>query len=395
MLRVLNDVLCSMDRGDLTLLVLLDLSAAFDIIDHGLLLSRLHREAGASGAVLRWFQSYLTDRTQCVIVNSAASQSTVLSCGVPQGSVLGPILFSLYTSKLGSIIESHGLCRKLFADDTELYKSFHPDDVSACAAVQEVESCCLAIKSWMSSNRLKLNDSKTEVILCGSDANLQKVTVNAIKVGDADIVFSDSVRDLGLILDSTLSMTSHIASIVRSCFFALRQLGQLRPYLNKETSKTVAVALIQSKLDYCNSCLWGVNDNQLKRLQKVQNSAARIVTRTKKSDHITPVLRDLHWLPVEKRIEHKLLSIVYSCVEGTAPAYLQELVPKHAPSRPLRSSSQSLLRVPSVDGHKKKSQGARSFECVAPKLWNSLPQTLRDCRTKGSFKRQLKAFLFN
>ena len=395
LLRVLSDVLCSADRGDLTLLVLLDLSAAFDVIDHELLLSRLQNEAGISGTALRWFNSYLEDRTQRVVVNQASSRDTPLTCGVPQGSVLGPILFSLYTSQLGRIVENHGISRKTFADDTELYKSFKPDPSACGDAIRAVEDCCLTVKSWMAANRLKLNDEKTEAILCGSNTSLRKVDIESIKVGVSDIPLSNTVRDLGFFIDNNLTMVPHIGTVVRACFFHLRALGQLRPQLNKRTANAVAVSLIQSRLDYCNSCLWGLPQNQLQRLQKVQNTAARIVSGIKKSDHITPVLKDLHWLPVTKRIDHKILSLAYSCMEGTAPHYLQELVPKHVSTKGLRSSSQSLLKVPSVDGHKKKSFGVRSFESAAPYLWNKLPQSLRDSGKKESFKRSLKTFLFN
>ena len=393
-LRVLNDVLCSADRGDLTLLVLLDLSAAFDLIDHQLLLSRLQHEVGLVDTTLAWFSSYLSERKQHVQVNSSSSSETTLTCGVPQGSVLGPILFSLYTTQLGKIIQNHGLSRKLFADDTEIYKSFHPSQSATSEAVKEVEECCGDVKSWMLSNRLKLNDSKTEAMLCGSESNLAKVNLSSIKVGSADISLSDVVRDLGVLVDKRLTMVDHINSVVKSTNFSLRSLGQLRPHLNNETARTVAVALIQSKLDYCNSCLYGLPKSQLHRLQMIQNKAARIVSRTKKFDHISPVLRDLHWLPVEKRIDHKILSLAYGCTEGSAPRYLCDIVPKATSARNLRSESHLLLRRPSIDGHRKKTLGARSFESAAPKLWNDLPQTLRDCDSKVSFKRQLKTFLF-
>ena len=379
----------------MTLLVLLDLSAAYDVIDHKLLLDRLRNEAGIVGTALSWFQSYLSDRTQRVIVQNATSGNHALTCGVPQGSVLGPVLFSFYTSQLGQIIERHGVCRKLFADDTELYKSFRPDPVSAANAVQAIEACCVEVKAWMSSNKLKLNDDKTEAILCGSETSLKKVTLESITVGVSEIPLSTTVRDLGLILDRSLSMVPHINKVVKTCFLHLRALGQLRPHLNRKTANTVAVSLIQSRLDYCNSCLWGLPQSQLQRLQRVQNTAARIVARSKKSDHITPLLRDLHWLTVLKRIDHKLLSLTYGCFDSTAPSYLQELIPKHVPTRGLRSSSQSRLRVPSIEGHRKKSLGARSFECAAPQLWNSLPLALREATSRESFKRQLKTFLFN
>ena len=205
-LRVLNDVLCSADRGDLTILVLLDLSAAFDVIDHELLLSKLQYEMGITETALHWFISYLAERTQSVCINQTISKATPLICGVPQGSVLGPILFAAYTSQLGKIIESHGLSHKLYADDTQLYKSFHPDRNACAAAFNEVEECCLAVKSWMSANKLKLNDDKTESILCGPDSNLRKVYIRSIKVGASDIILVNIVRDPGFIIDNKITM---------------------------------------------------------------------------------------------------------------------------------------------------------------------------------------------
>ena len=394
-LRVMNDVLCSADRGDLTILVLLDLSAAFDVINHDLLLSRLQYEMGITDTALHWFTSYLADRTQRVSINQTLSKATSLICGVPQGSVLGPILFAVYTSQLGRIIDSQGLSRKLYADDTQLYKSFHPDHNACAAAVNAVEECCLAVKAWMTANKLKLNDDKTEAIMCGSNFNLRKVDIPSIKVGASDIFLSNTVRDLGFIIDSKLTMGPHISTVVRACSFHLRALGQLRPLINKKTANAFAVATIQSRLDYCNSCLWGLPQKQLDRLQKVQNTAARIVSRVKKHDHITPILKELHWLPVTKRIDHKIMSLTYGCVEGTAPAYLKELIPKHVPLRMLRSSTQSLLEIPGLEGHRKKTLGVRSFESVAPTLWNGLPETLKNSVSKKAFKKNLKTFLFN
>ena len=240
------------------------------------------------------------------------------------------------------------------------------------------------MKSWMSANKLKLNDDKTEAILCGSDSNLRKVDIPSIKVGASDIILANTVRDLGFIIDNKLTIASHISTVVRACSFHLRALGQLRPLIDKQTANAIAVAIIQSRRDYCNSCLWGVPKNQLERLQKVQNTAARFVSGVKKYDHIS----ELHWLPVTKRIDHKILSLAYECVDGTAPSYLREIVPKHVPLRMLRSSTQSFLRVPRLDGHRKKTLGVRSFESVSLSLWNSLPETLKKTlRLKNSARK--------
>ena len=154
--------------------------------------------------------------------------------------------------------------------------------------------------------------------ICGSRASQFKVPVDSVHVEQSVIPFSDAVRDLGFFLDKNLLMTNRISSIVRSCFFHLLSLGKLRQYLNRETANTNAVSLVLPRLHYCNSCLWGMPKNKLLRLQRVQNTASRIITQTKRSDRIVPILRELHWLPVEMEIDYKILSLVYSCMNGRA-----------------------------------------------------------------------------
>ena len=144
-------------------------------------------------------------------------------------------------------------------------------------------------------------------------------------------------------------MTNHITLIVRSCFFHVRCFGKLHQYLNRKTGNAIALSLVQSWLVYCSSCLRSMRKNQLLRLQRFQNTAARIATQTKRSDHITPILHELHWLPVEMRIDYKILSLVYSCIKDVAPQYLRALLSRYPPVRHLRSSIQSRLRIPSVD----------------------------------------------
>ena len=330
------------------------------------------------------------------MVDHSTSCSSDVLYGVPQGSVLGPLLFSLYVRQLGIIIERHGLRRQLFADDTGLYDSVQPNSDSVSVAVQNMELCCQEIKQWMASNKLMLNDDKSEVLLCGSKSGLSKVSVDSVVVGDCSVAPSKKVRDLGLILDSGLTLQDHISSVVRTCSFHLRTLGKLRPLISQHAANSIAVGLILSRLDYCNSCLWALPQQELRRLQLVQNTAARIVTRTRKSEHISPVLRDLHWLPVVKRVDYKVLCLAFKCFNGLAPGYLSELVPNYAPARSLRSSSQSRMRIPSAsDHHQKKHFGFRAFSNAAPSLWNSIPLTLRQCDSLPAFRKQLKTHLFN
>ena len=190
-------------------------------------------------------------------------------------------------------------------------------------------------------------------------------------------------------------MVPHINKVVKNCFYFLRLLRKLRPFLTLSAANSIALALVMSRVDYCNSALWGLPAAQISRLQQIQNMAARIVTRKKISDHITPILKALHWLPVRQRIDHKVLSLTYSCIHGTAPTYLQELIPVYRPARNLRSASSLRLRLPSTDDTRKKRFGGRSFKNAAPKLWNSLPESVKEAVSTSSFQKRLKTHLFS
>uniref|UniRef100_UPI003AF500BA reverse transcriptase domain-containing protein n=1 Tax=Thiolapillus sp. TaxID=2017437 RepID=UPI003AF500BA len=166
-LKLMNDVLHALDNGDVSLLTLLDLSAAFDTIDHNILLQRLEHLYGISGTPLNWFRSYLSNRTQTVIINNKLSQPSMLNFGVPQGSVLGPILFILYTKPLTTLIRQHSIANQSFADDTQLYNSWRPDQIDA--SVQSMQDCISDVKTRMTAIKLKLNDDKTEPLLTASN----------------------------------------------------------------------------------------------------------------------------------------------------------------------------------------------------------------------------------
>ena len=191
LLRILNDLLVMIDGGNNAVLVLLDLSAAFDTLDHTLLLQRLHAEIGLDGSALDWFSSYLSCRSQQVLVGHALTAETPLLCGVPQGSVLGPLLFSLYTRQLGDLFDKFCIDYHFFADDSELYSCLPTEPEPALSALRNVESCCQQIKIWMTKNKLKLNEQKTEVLLCGPSSRGETVPVDCLSVGEASIPFSN------------------------------------------------------------------------------------------------------------------------------------------------------------------------------------------------------------
>lgn len=243
----------------------------------------------------------------------------------------------------------------------------------------------------MSSHYLKLNEDKTDVIVLTTPTVAPVVNIKSIQLGVAEVDIADTVRDLGIILDSRLKLQEHINTITKRAFHQLYRIGRIRKYLTNDTAKSLVHALVLSKLDYCNVLLYGVPDCLLNKLQRVQNHAARLITGTHKYDHITPALYSLHWLPVEQRITYKLLLLTFKALNGLAPEYICDLLEPYKPCRSLRSSAQNLLKEPSF---RLKTYGARSFQCAAPRSWNHLPNSMRTVTNLQTFKKNLKTELF-
>ncbi len=219
LIRVTNDLLLSSDRGCISLLVLLDLSAAFDTIDHNILLNRLENFVGISGSALAWFKSYLSDRHQFVAVNEEVSYRSQVQYGVPQGSVLGPLLFTLYMLPLGNIIRKHGVSFHCYADDTQLYISSRPGETHQ---IEKLMECIVDIKNWMTSNFLLLNSEKTEVLIIGPKTPTSNNLEHCLTLDGCSVNSSSSVRNLGVLFNSNLSFDSHVSSICKTAFFILK-----------------------------------------------------------------------------------------------------------------------------------------------------------------------------
>jgi hypothetical protein len=388
LVRVQNDIICAVGEQRVILLVLLDLSAAFDTVDHHLLLAILE-QLGIQATALQWFSSYLENRHQSVYIKGQKSDTKLLNSGVPQGSVLGPTLFTLYTASLGQLLRKYNMNYHLYADDTQVYITCRPQHIDS--AISQIETCIASVKRWMSTHHLKLNDNKTEFLVISSKPLSKRFKPPLVHIGESVITPSTSAKNIGVIMNSCASMDDHISSICKSSFLYIRNIGKLKPYLDRASLETIIHAFITTKLDYCNSLFCGISKSQLSRLQRVQNTVARILTGFKKSDHITPILFSLHWLPVEERVKFKVLIMVHKVVFGSAPQYLKELLHIQSSGRTLRSSNQYLLSVPFT---KSSLVQNCAFSVAGPRLWNSLPVQLRSTPSLPQFKKQLKTFLF-
>ena len=388
LLRIANDLLQILDSGSTTVLTLLDLSAAFDTIDHHIIFRRLEITYGISGTALDWFVSYLTGRRQYVSIGDSSSTTRQLCCGVPQGSVLGPVLFVLYTSPVTEIIRNHDLNYHVYADDTQIYSTNSTMDLSQ--KISTTETCINDVSIWMSANKLKLNETKTEVIYIRGNGN--KTSMPHLNIGGNKIEACSKAKNLGVTLDTCLSMTCQISNTRKNLIFVLKNIAHIRPFLTQNATEKLILSLIFSKIDYCNSLYFGTTSSNIQRLQSIQNNAARLVVNKKGRQHeARPILKELHWLPIEQRIEYKAATLVFKCLNGTAPEYLQSLVSVRRPSRSLRSSADTTaLDIP----RSRLRTGERSFQFFGPKVWNSLPPSLRASPTIGIFKRHLKTFLF-
>ena len=387
LIRIHNDVTQALDQNRDVILILLDLKSAFDCLNHTIMINRL-REIGISGDMLKWFESYLSGRTYSVKINQEYSNPVTSLHGVPQGSVLGPLLFNGYCLPLARVIEKHNIAFHMYADDTQLYLDFDPRDKNS--SIARINACIKDIKMWLCANRLCINESKTEALLISK----KETVATSFQNGSMTIPLLPSVTNLGAKIDNRCDMEKHALKMCTNACFHLQSIRKIRRCLTMESCKILVHSLVTSRLDYANILLCNAPDRVTARLERVQRSAARLIYGIHRYQRIsiTAVLHELHWLPVVIRIQYKVLVTVFKAYHSGTPQYLADLIKKHSPVRKLRSShNPNLLEEPKYTGEK---FGSKSFCVAGPRFWNRLPAELREISSLDTFKKHLKTHLF-
>ena len=384
-IAVTDTFLEAMDSKQISILILIDLSKAFDSVQHDILLQKISC-FGASPTVLNWFKSYLSERHQYIRIGTTFSSSLPLTHGIPQGSILSPFLFSIYTDDLPSVPKTCTL--ESYVDDSKVFISFPLTDLDSC--LSSVKEDLLRVANWCCQNRLLINPDKTKMLLLGTRQLLKQLsTYPTLDFLGETISPVQCARDLGLIIDSNLSFNDHVQHLSSSCIAKLSQVNRARHAFNKETLLVIINALVMSRIDYCSAVWSSTTDTNLKKVQLIQNYAARIVSGTRKYDHITPVLRELKWLPIKQRLELKNAVIAFKCINGLAPQYLCSKFSKRKDKHKYATRNKEDLHINKY----RTASGQRTFLYRATKIWNSLDTSLKSIVNITTFKKKLKSIM--
>ena len=333
LVKLYDDILWSMEKQKVNLLVAIDLSAAFDTVDHGILIDVLNMAFNIRGKSLDWFKSYLYRRSYKINIGESFSNSQDLNFSVPQGSLCVPVLYNAYASMMKSIVPSD-IAIHAYADNHALKKEFNSSvPLDEVEAAELLSRCLDDVRSGMNSCHLKMNTDKTEAIMFGSKQQIRKCSLDAIKVCGDSIPYSQLIKYLGVCIDGNLSLDNHIAAKCRIAMFNLFKIANIRNLLTTEACHTVVLTVVISHLDYANAIMVGLPEKHIGKLQRVQNMVAKVVLKRSKYTSFKASLQSLHWLPFTSRIDFKIAVLVYKCLHGKALEYLQNFLITFIPKR--------------------------------------------------------------
>lgn len=384
MLDVTDDIVKAADRGKVTLLVLLDYSKAFDTVSHKLLIAILKFFGLAEGA-LRLLTNFLSGRSQQVSIGCNISESLSVSSGVPQGSILSPLLFSIYSSQMPRLIQQCSI--HMYADDTQLYYSFYPRD--AMEACRIINNDLHSLYKGSSKLSLEINPNKSKVVLLGNISDDLKMSMK-ITMGGSDLVISESARDLGLHIDANLRFKSHVTSCIQKAFMNLRLIYQHRYFLSQHLKKTLCDSLVLSHFSHCDvvygSCLDSID---IGRIQRVQNSCLRLIYSIRKYDRISHTLATAKWLNMANRRKFHFLSLLHNIITTKNPPYLYNKITFRTDVHHLNLRRKIYLVIP----RHRLSLFKRSFSYNVPLLYNKCPDEFKEL-SLPVFRKRVFEWLF-
>ena len=389
--RVHNDLYKTKTQGGCSILILLDLSSAFDTIDRKTLLNDL-KSWGIDGKALQLISSYLSDRKFRVTIDDTISDEDTMHYGVPQGSILGPILFIIYTSSLQFVLQEFGVSFHLYADDTQIY--FRLSNVHESKL--KIQLISEAVKKWMNDRRLKMNDSKSEIMIIGSLNNIRSVKNDFghdVHFGNSTIKLSEKLRNLGFVFDQTLTLSNNVNITKQKAISGLINIAHISSLIDKKHRIQLVHSLVFSQIDFCNSLYYGLPNADLHPLQMILNSAARLIVNLPRfsRERITPICIDLHFLPIRARIEFKICLLTFKTLKFGQPSYLSDLLKPYVPESNVQLRSGGRLNEPMLSSS---TSSERCFEFYAPRLYNKLPDNIKSLNSVESFKKNLKTHIF-
>ena len=386
LVKVTDDIRKGMDTQQVTLLVLLDFSNAFGSVDFDIILATL-RSLNISPNAIDWFRSYLFGRRQRIQIHDSHSDWSPVVAGVPQGGVLSPLLFSVFINTISQHISS---LYHLYADDLQIYHQAKLPELPF--AIKAINENLENIYTWSKSFGLRLNPIKTQLIIVGSAKLISKIdlfTLPPVCLDGVIIPYSKSVKDLGIILDQNMSWDSQLCDVSRKMFASLGSLKRLRNFLPIPTKIALANTLLLPILDYADPCYLDLREEQLNKLERLQNVCIRFIFGLRKYDHISDFRKKLKWLPIRLRRNTHILHLLYCILfNPTSPPYLKERFEFLGGSHPrrLRSDNSLVLKIPQHSS----SFYSDSFTVTACRLWNALPLNVRNSKTFPTFKKRLK-----
>ena len=365
------------DRGLVSSVTTIDLSKAFDSVDHDALLTKLPWYGITD---VSWFSSYLSNRRQTV---RGGYVTLPVTCGVPQGSIIGPILFIVFTSDLPAHL-THG-CLISYADDTLHIDSASPNGLGLAELRTRLELTMRELHAWFGANSLKMNSGKTDFMIVGSKLNPTKTQNFRLTVENSSFQPSKEVKILGVTVDAVLSWEGHVTQVVRKCNKILFSLYRFRHYFTYDALKILVQAYVFPHILYC-LCVWGgAAKGQMHKIQKIINFSARIVAGIKKNEHITRTLNSLGWPRIEALVARRDVTEVYKLLrtEGAPPNVRDLLVPRSAVStRETRGSGGGDLHLRRC----RLTSSQRAFSYRGAVAWNALSHSVRDAPTLRAFK---------